>query len=205
MCSARGRLCACACQVGGSHGTRRWYAIFSSIRAVPRRLPVPRCVRRLPVSRQFSVDWCTPNGGVVVRGFERSDKRFTAVQFLPSPLYFRGISSNYSTLVPSLHNDVHTRWRTGWVFLFDLDPFTRKMWCRCLAGRSGCNRALFRVNLKPEAPLSALLLTNNEIGRFLRECEHDQPARRFIDTGHREYSLRRKRIEDPSRWSRESV
>ncbi|CAK9802333.1 hypothetical protein ANTQUA_LOCUS3249 [Anthophora quadrimaculata] len=32
------------------------------------------------------------------------------------------------------------------------------------------------ANLKPEAPLSALLATNNEIGRFLRGREHDQTA-----------------------------
>lgn len=53
---------------------------------------------------------------------------------------------------------------------------------------------VLRANLKPEAPLSALLATNNEIGRFLRGREHDQTARCFIDTGHRKYSSGKRRV-----------
>lgn len=57
---------------------------------------------------------------------------------------------------------------------------------------------VLRANLKPEAPLSALLPTNNETERFLRGREHDQTGRCFIDIKHRKYSFRR-RGEDPPR------
>ncbi|XP_029040452.2 uncharacterized protein LOC114874897 isoform X1 [Osmia bicornis bicornis] len=65
----------------------------------------------------------------------------------------------------------------------------------CLPGR--CNDACrgtvrrVRANLKPEAPLSALLLTNNEIERFLRGRKHDQTASCFIDRQDRKYSFLR--------------
>lgn len=57
---------------------------------------------------------------------------------------------------------------------------------------------VLRANLKPEAPLSALLPTNNEIERFLGR-EHDQTGRCFIDIKDRKYSFQR-RGEDPLRW-----
>lgn len=52
---------------------------------------------------------------------------------------------------------------------------------------------VLRANLKPEAPLSALLPTNNEIERFLRGREHDQTGRCFIDIRDRKYSFQRER------------
>lgn len=48
-----------------------------------------------------------------------------------------------------------------------------------------------QLNLKPEAPLSALLPTNNEIERFLGGREHDRTTRCFIDSGDRKYSFLR--------------
>lgn len=56
---------------------------------------------------------------------------------------------------------------------FPSTPFIScSTWRRCLPGESGCSQACLSVrltvvqlNLKPEAPLSALLPTNNEIER----------------------------------------
>lgn len=82
---------------------------------------------------------------------------------------------------------------------FPSTPFIScSTWRRCLPGESGCSQAclfvrltVVQLNLKPEAPLSALLLTNNEIERFLRGREHDRTTRCFINSGDRKYSFLR--------------
>jgi len=59
-----------------------------------------------------------------------------------------------------------------YVFFFPVRFVSCSTWRRCLPGQSGYNQAclfvrltVVQLNLKPEAPLSALLPTNNEIGR----------------------------------------
>lgn len=58
---------------------------------------------------------------------------------------------------------------------------------------------VLRANLKPEALLSALLPTNNEIKRFLRGREHDQTG--ALSTSEIENIPFKERGEDPPRTS----
>lgn len=55
-------------------------------------------------------------------------------------------------------------------------------------------RSSDRRATQPEAPLSALLPTNNEIERFLGGREHDRTTKCFIDSGDRKYSFLRLEI-----------